>query len=64
MIRNGSAAMASECDVIAVFTGDVPTIELTDADVARALKNPAAAKEHCVRQAWPDDLMAGLPRFV
>ncbi len=24
MIRNGAAAMASECDVIAVFTGDVP----------------------------------------
>jgi SAM-dependent methyltransferase len=60
MIRNGAAAAASECDVFAVFTGDVPSIELTDADVARALRDPGAAKEHCVRQAWPEDVMASL----
>jgi SAM-dependent methyltransferase len=58
MIRNGAAATASECDVFAVFTGDVPSVELTDADVARALRDPAAAKEHCVGQAWPEDVMA------
>ena len=60
MIRNGAAATASECDVFAVFTGDVPSVELTNADVARALRNPAAAKENCVRQPWPEDVMARL----
>ena len=56
MIRNGAAATASECDVFAVFTGDVPSVELTNADVALALRNPAAAKESCVRRAWPEDV--------
>lgn len=60
MIRNAAAATASECDVLAIFAGDVPSLELTDADVARALRNPSAAKEHCVRQAWPEDVMAEL----
>jgi SAM-dependent methyltransferase len=60
MIRNGAAATASECDVFAVFTGDIPSLELTNQDVARALRNPAAAKEHCVRQAWPEDVIASL----
>ncbi len=60
MIRNGATASASECDVVAVFTGDIPSLELTDADVARALRNPAAAKEHCVRRAWPEDILAKL----
>lgn len=60
MIRNGAAATASECDVFAIFAGDVPSLELTDVDVARALRNPAAAKEHCVRQVWPEDVIATL----
>ena len=37
MIRNGAAATASECDVFAIFTGDVPSLELTHEDVARTL---------------------------
>ena len=60
MIRNGAAATASECDVLAIFAGDVPSIELTNEDVARALRNPAAAKEHVVRQTWPEDVIATL----
>ena len=61
LIRNGEAATASECDVLAIFTSDIPSLELTDADVTRALRNPAAAREQCVRQAWPGDALARLP---
>jgi SAM-dependent methyltransferase len=60
VVRNGAAATASECDVLAIFAGDVPSVELTDADVARALRNPSAAKELCVKQVWPEDVIARL----
>ncbi len=59
-IRNGAAATASECQVVALFTCDVPSVELTQADVDRALRNPSTAKEHCVRQVWPQDVIASL----
>ena len=60
MIRNGAGATASECDVFAIFAGDIPTVELTNADISLALRNPAAAKEQCVRQSWPEDIVATL----
>jgi SAM-dependent methyltransferase len=59
-IRNGGSVGASECDVHAVFAGGVPTAELTNDDVALALRNPAAAKEVCVHSAWPRDVIAVL----
>jgi SAM-dependent methyltransferase len=61
MVRNGAAAnRASECDVFLILTGDVPSLELTQADVASALRNPAAAKECCLMRAWPGDVTARL----
>jgi SAM-dependent methyltransferase len=58
MIRNGAREGASECDLHAVFTGSVPTIELTDDEATLALRDPAAARKHGVRRVWPEDIIA------
>ncbi len=58
MIRNGAQENISECDVQAVFAGSVPVVELTDHEAARALRNPGAAREQCLRRAWPQDAIS------
>ena len=44
MVRNGAGDGASECDVLAVFAGSVPSVELTDEEIALALRDPVAAR--------------------
>jgi 2-polyprenyl-3-methyl-5-hydroxy-6-metoxy-1,4-benzoquinol methylase len=68
-VRNGAGGGTSECDVLAVFTGRVPSVELTDGEIALALRDPVAAKESCTRRIWPKDMItaagaSGLPLKV
>jgi hypothetical protein len=50
MIRNGGIERtACECEVLAAFAGDVPSVELTDEEVMLALRNPVAARASCAR---------------
>jgi 2-polyprenyl-3-methyl-5-hydroxy-6-metoxy-1,4-benzoquinol methylase len=56
MVRNGAMETASECDLLAAFAGRVPSLRLTDDDIALALKDPAAARVRCATRAWPDDV--------
>jgi 2-polyprenyl-3-methyl-5-hydroxy-6-metoxy-1,4-benzoquinol methylase len=58
MVRNGAGETASECDVLAVFAGSVPPVELTHEEIALALRDPAAAKASCATRAWPKDVIA------
>jgi SAM-dependent methyltransferase len=58
MIRNGAGESVSECDVQAIFAGSVPAVELTDHEASLALRSPDAAREHCVRRAWPEDMIS------
>jgi len=58
MVRNGGGETASECDVLAAFAGGVPSLRLTDGEIALALKDPAAARVSCATRAWPDDVTA------
>ena len=60
VIRNGAGDGASECELLAVFTGSVPTVELTDEDVALALRDPVAARAGCAMRAWPEDVIAAV----
>jgi 2-polyprenyl-3-methyl-5-hydroxy-6-metoxy-1,4-benzoquinol methylase len=58
MVRNGAGVSASECDVLAVFAGEVPSIDLTDGEIALGLRDPVAASESCARRTWPEDVLA------
>lgn len=58
MVRNGTGETASECDVLAVFTGTVPSAELKQTEIALALRDPVAAKASCATRAWPEDVLA------
>jgi 2-polyprenyl-3-methyl-5-hydroxy-6-metoxy-1,4-benzoquinol methylase len=60
VIRNGAGDGASECDLLAVFPGSVPRVELTDEDVALALRDPVAARAGCTMRAWPEDVIAAV----
>jgi hypothetical protein len=69
MVRNGAGVTASECDVLAVFAGDVPSVDLTDGDIALALRDPVAASVRCARRTWPENVIAvvgpsGVPLHV
>jgi 2-polyprenyl-3-methyl-5-hydroxy-6-metoxy-1,4-benzoquinol methylase len=33
-------------------------VNLTDAEIALALRNPLATREHCVRRVWPEEVIA------
>jgi SAM-dependent methyltransferase len=58
MVRNGAGQSSSECDVLGVFVGVVPTAELTDRELALALRDPAAARASCAARAWPEYVLA------
>jgi SAM-dependent methyltransferase len=60
MVRKVGGESASECDVLGVFAGAVPAVELTDRELALALRDPAAARASCVRRAWPEDVLAAV----
>jgi 2-polyprenyl-3-methyl-5-hydroxy-6-metoxy-1,4-benzoquinol methylase len=60
MVRNGAGTGASECEVLAVFTGGVPSVELTDDEIALALRDPAEAKASCAARAWPEEVIAAV----
>jgi 2-polyprenyl-3-methyl-5-hydroxy-6-metoxy-1,4-benzoquinol methylase len=60
MVRNGAGTGASECDVLEVFADGVPSLELTDEEVALALRDPAAAKARCATRAWPEEVIAAV----
>jgi SAM-dependent methyltransferase len=57
MIRNGAHETASECDVLAAYTGSVPSVELTEEEIIVALRDPAAARAGCAPRAWPQDVI-------
>jgi 2-polyprenyl-3-methyl-5-hydroxy-6-metoxy-1,4-benzoquinol methylase len=60
MVRNGAGETASECDVLAVFAGRVPPVELTEKEIALALRDPVAARANCARRIWPEDVMVAV----
>ena len=60
MVRNGASDGASECDVLAAFAGSIPAVELTDEEIALALRDPLAAKARCATRAWPEDVIAAV----
>ena len=58
IVRTGHTEMASECDLLAAFVGAVPSVVLSDDEAVQAFRDPAAARESCVRRAWPEDTVA------
>jgi hypothetical protein len=60
MVRNGAGRGASECDVLAVFAGSVPSVELTDEDIALALRDPVAARAGCATRVWPEEVITAV----
>jgi 2-polyprenyl-3-methyl-5-hydroxy-6-metoxy-1,4-benzoquinol methylase len=60
MFRNGSEETASECDVLAVFAGGVPSVKLTDTEIALALRDPVAAKASCATRVWPESVITAV----
>jgi SAM-dependent methyltransferase len=58
MVRNGAGETASECDVLGVFAGTIPSVELTGREIALALRDPVAARVGCETRAWPEDVIA------
>jgi 2-polyprenyl-3-methyl-5-hydroxy-6-metoxy-1,4-benzoquinol methylase len=60
MVRNGASDGRSECDVLAVFPGTSPTVELTGEEIALALRDPLAAKASSARRTWPEDVIAAV----
>jgi 2-polyprenyl-3-methyl-5-hydroxy-6-metoxy-1,4-benzoquinol methylase len=60
MVRNGGGETPSECDVLALFTGSVPEVELNDEEIALALRDPAAARAACAARVWPEDVIAAV----
>jgi 2-polyprenyl-3-methyl-5-hydroxy-6-metoxy-1,4-benzoquinol methylase len=69
MVRNGADDAASECAVLALLAGAIPSVELTYEEIALALRDPVAAKASCARRAWPADVItavgaSGVPLHV
>jgi 2-polyprenyl-3-methyl-5-hydroxy-6-metoxy-1,4-benzoquinol methylase len=60
MVRNGAGDEASECDLLAAFAGNVPSVELADGEIALALRNPSAAKASCATRAWSKAVTAAI----
>jgi 2-polyprenyl-3-methyl-5-hydroxy-6-metoxy-1,4-benzoquinol methylase len=60
MVRNGAQEIVSECDILAAYAGSVPSVELTEEEIAIALRDPAAARAGCARRAWPPDILDAL----
>jgi SAM-dependent methyltransferase len=60
IVRNGAEETESECDVTSLFAGEIPSVELTDPQIAVALRNPLAARVSCARRAWPEDVLAAV----
>jgi 2-polyprenyl-3-methyl-5-hydroxy-6-metoxy-1,4-benzoquinol methylase len=60
MVRNGAGDGASECDVLALYSGKVPSVELTEEEIALALRDPVAAKASCASRCWPKDVIAAV----
>jgi SAM-dependent methyltransferase len=60
IVRNGAEETESECDVTSLFAGAIPSVELTDHEIAVALRNPRAARVSCARRAWPEDVLAAV----
>jgi SAM-dependent methyltransferase len=60
VVRNGAGEMLSECELLAVFAGNMPSVELTESEIAIALRDPVAAKVSCARRAWPEDVIAAV----
>jgi hypothetical protein len=58
MVRKGAGVSESECDVLAVFAGGVPSVDVTAGEIALALRDPVAASVSCVRRSWPEDVIA------
>jgi 2-polyprenyl-3-methyl-5-hydroxy-6-metoxy-1,4-benzoquinol methylase len=58
LVRTGYTQTASECDLLAVFVGVIPSVVLNDSESALALRDPVAARESCVRRVWPDETVA------
>jgi hypothetical protein len=58
MVTNGAGESASECDLLGVFVGAGRTVELTERELALALRDPAAARASCTARAWPEDVLA------
>jgi 2-polyprenyl-3-methyl-5-hydroxy-6-metoxy-1,4-benzoquinol methylase len=58
MVRTGHTGAAAECDLLAAFVGVVPSVVLSDDEAVLAFRDPAAARESCVRRAWPKDTVA------
>lgn len=58
MVRNTAEETESECDVLAAFTGSIPSVELNDREIKLALRDPVAANVSCARRAWPEDVIA------
>ena len=60
MIRNGAGDAVSECDVLAAYTGSGTGVELTDEEIALALRDPTAARADCARRIWPDVILSAV----
>jgi SAM-dependent methyltransferase len=60
IVRNGVEETESECDVTSLFAGAIPSVKLTDHEIAVALRNPLAARASCARRTWPDDVLASV----
>lgn len=39
---------------------ELPWVELTDSEIALALRNPLAARAHVARRSWPEDVVAAV----
>jgi SAM-dependent methyltransferase len=42
---------------LAVFADPAPTVDLSEDEVALALRNPTAARECCARRVWPQEVI-------
>jgi SAM-dependent methyltransferase len=60
MVRNASGAAPSECEVTAAFAGDVPSVLLSDEEIALALRNPAEARARSAERVVSRDVIAAV----
>jgi 2-polyprenyl-3-methyl-5-hydroxy-6-metoxy-1,4-benzoquinol methylase len=60
MVRNAAGEGASECDVLAVFAGSIPAVDLMQGEIALALRDPVAARASCATRAWPEEVIAAM----
>jgi 2-polyprenyl-3-methyl-5-hydroxy-6-metoxy-1,4-benzoquinol methylase len=60
VIRNGGLRESSEVDLLGVFSGGVPTVDVTDEEIALALRDPASARESCARRLWPEEVISAV----